>query len=385
MEFKRYENETDDELIYRVCSQKDMIGGWQDVADVLNDLLDQTYGESKYRKAYQSFEKMLDANRDKFIGYEEQLKELEDLKDELYKERVRLQDIQREKRNVLRGEARYENLIEVFKDNLLNTSIEIKDYKQKDSLKKKKYAVLCFSDWHCGLKVDNQFNYYDIETMTDRAMTIRDKAIKYCQMHNVTNLVVELNGDMVDGLIHTSSRVEQEEGVINQVVVVTDIIAKLVNSMKPYFEEIKIVTTLGNHGRLTPNKHDSVTKENFEMLIPIMLRDKLKDVKVIDPKGLDFVKYEIDGKTIIVSHGQNDRLASVIANFTNLFKEVPNEIHLGHTHGYKDINDCNVIVSVNGSLVGSDEYSLTLRKVTAPSQNLIIYEDDRCLYELKAE
>ena len=31
MEYKRYEGETEDELIYRICSQKDQIGTWKEV------------------------------------------------------------------------------------------------------------------------------------------------------------------------------------------------------------------------------------------------------------------------------------------------------------------------------------------------------------------
>lgn len=41
--------------------------------------------------------------------------ELNDLKNEIYKERVRLQDVNREKRNYLREQARFENLLEVLK------------------------------------------------------------------------------------------------------------------------------------------------------------------------------------------------------------------------------------------------------------------------------
>ena len=125
--------------------------------------------------------------------------------------------------------------------------------------------------------------------------------------------------------------------------------------------------------------------ENFEMLIPTMLRDKLSDVKIIDSKGLDFTKYEIDGKIIMVSHGQNDSMTKVISDFSKMFKVVPNEVHLGHTHSYTDINDCDIKVTVNGSLIGSDDYAITIRKVTTPSQNLIVYEKDRCIYEIKAE
>ena len=316
----------------------------------------------------------------------EELERIEVLKDKVYKEKCKLQDANRQKRNSLREDARFENLLDVYKDCCeFAKNIDIKEYKPKDETKDKIFAVASWSDWHCGLKIDNQFNYYDIDTMIDRANVVKNKIIKNCEKQNVTDLIIEINGDMVDGLIHTSSRVEQEEGVLMQIVTVTDLIIRLVNDMKPYFNSIKIYTTLGNHSRLTSNKHDSVTKENFETLIPIRLRDNLKDVTVIDSKGLDFLMYKIEDRVICLAHGQNDKISTVIGDFSQMFKVVPNEVHLGHTHSYKDINDCDTYVSVNGSLDGSDEYAVTLRKITTPSQNLIIYDDDRWITSLKAE
>ena len=382
---ERKENETYISYIKRVtnaCSDKKIsYSEWGDY--ILGT--DNNYSSENLRKAFYVVYKLLNKIDENNCDYDA-IKDLENLRDEIYKERCRLQDIQREKRNDLRVEARFENLLEVVKDNIgFMPTYEIKDFKPINKNQDKKYAVLQLSDWHCGALVDNQFNYYNVDTMVDRATKVRNNALEYCKLHNVTDLVIEINGDMVNGAIHVSSRVESEEGVIQQVITVTDVLAKLINSMKPYFNSIKIVTTLGNHGRLTPNKSDSITNENFEMLIPTMLRDKLGDVKIIDSKGLDFTKYEIDGKIIMVSHGQNDSMTKVISDFSKMFKVVPNEIHLGHTHSYTDINDCDIKVTVNGSLIGSDDYAITIRKVTTPSQNLIVYEKDRCIYEIKAE
>ncbi len=382
---ERKENETYISYIKRVtnaCSDKKIsYSEWGDY--ILGT--DNNYSSENLRKAFYVVYKLLNKIDENNCDYDA-IKDLENLRDEIYKERCRLQDIQREKRNDLRVEARFENLLEVVKDNIgFMPTYEIKDFKPINKNQDKKYAVLQLSDWHCGALVDNQFNYYNVDTMVDRATKVRNNALEYCKLHNVTDLVIEINGDMVNGAIHVSSRVESEEGVIQQVITVTDVLAKLINSMKPYFNSIKIVTTLGNHGRLTPNKSDSITNENFEMLIPTMLRDKLSDVKIIDSKGLDFTKYEIDGKIIMVSHGQNDSMTKVISDFSKMFKVVPNEVHLGHTHSYTDINDCDIKVTVNGSLIGSDDYAVTIRKVTTPSQNLIVYEKDRCIYEIKAE
>ena len=382
---ERKENETYISYIKRVtnaCSDKKIsYSEWGDY--ILGT--DNNYSSENLRKAFYVVYKLLNKIDENNCDYDA-IKDLENLRDEIYKERCRLQDIQREKRNDLRVEARFENLLEVVKDNIgFMPTYEIKDFKPINKNQDKKYAVLQLSDWHCGALVDNQFNYYNVDTMVDRATKVRNNALEYCKLHNVTDLVIEINGDMVNGVIHISSRVESEEGVIQQVITVTDVLAKLINSMKPYFNSIKIVTTLGNHGRLTPNKSDSITNENFEMLIPTMLRDKLSDIKIIDSKGLDFTKYEIDEKIIMVSHGQNDSMTKVISDFSKMFKVVPNGVHLGHTHSYTDINDCDIKVTVNGSLIGSDDYAVTIRKVTTPSQNLIVYEKDRCIYEIKAE
>lgn len=382
---ERKENETYISYIKRVtnaCSDKKIsYSEWGDY--ILGT--DNNYSSENLRKAFYVVYKLLNKIDENNCDYDA-IKDLENLRDEIYKERCRLQDIQREKRNDLRVEARFENLLEVVKDNIgFMPTYEIKDFKPINKNQDKKYAVLQLSDWHCGALVDNQFNYYNVDTMVDRATKVRNNALEYCKLHNVTDLVIEINGDMVNGAIHVSSRVESEEGVVQQVITVTDVLARLINSMKPYFNSIKIITTLGNHGRLTPNKSDSITNENFEMLIPAMLRDKLGGVKIIDSKGLDFTKYEIDGKIIMVSHGQNDNMTKVISDFSKMFKVVPNEIHLGHTHSYTDINDCDIKVTVNGSLIGSDDYAVTIRKVTTPSQNLIVYEKDRCIYEIKAE
>lgn len=382
---ERKENETYISYIKRVtnaCSDKKIsYSEWGDY--ILGT--DNNYSSENLRKAFYVVYKLLNKIDENNCDYDV-IKDLENLRDEIYKERCRLQDIQREKRNDLRVEARFENLLEVVKDKMdFMPTYEIKEFKPINKNQDKKYAVLQLSDWHCGALVDNQFNYYNVDTMVDRAIKVRNNALEYCKLHNVTDLVIEINGDMVNGAIHVSSRVESEEGVVQQVITVTDVLARLINSMKPYFNSIKIITTLGNHGRLTPNKSDSITNENFEMLIPTMLRDKLGDVKIIDSKGLDFTKYEIDGKIIMVSHGQNDSMTKVISDFSKIFKVVPNEIHLGHTHSYTDINDCDIKVTVNGSLIGSDDYAITIRKVTTPSQNLIVYEKDRCIYEIKAE
>ena len=48
--FKRLENEDENAYIWRVCDNKDLIGTWQDICDLLNSELNHQYNESWYRK-----------------------------------------------------------------------------------------------------------------------------------------------------------------------------------------------------------------------------------------------------------------------------------------------------------------------------------------------
>lgn len=319
---------------------------------------------------------------------QDEIDRLEQLKKEVYKEKIKYQDARREYRKELTSEARFENLIDVLKAEIVNLDeLPLYHYGERvEKNKKPKDAILALSDWHIGAMVDTQWNCYSIDIAKERMEQLLNKVKRYILNYNITNLVVEINGDMVHGLINVSNRVQSEEDVVSQIIIVSDMLSYFINELKPYVRNLKVVTTLGNHGRLIPNKKESINKENMEMLIPEFLKLKLdKDINILTSNGLDFIKYKIGDKVICLSHGQYDKVNEVIEDFSKMYKCVPNEIHLGHTHSYKDINDSNIYITVNGSLMGSDEYAVNLRKITKPSQNLIIYDEDRCIIEITVD
>ena len=61
MDFQRLPNETDEQLVLRVCSCKDSIGSWSKVSEVLNGLLNNNFDESTYRKRYKEFNRIDEA------------------------------------------------------------------------------------------------------------------------------------------------------------------------------------------------------------------------------------------------------------------------------------------------------------------------------------
>lgn len=376
-------------LIDKVEGRLDV--GWSDVrdqigADIHTDSLRKAFATTEYG-GYAVAKYLMNKTASELT--DDMLARLQDKKNEEYKERVRLQDARREYNKELRAEARYENLVDVMRDMLSDISQEdFEPYGSKHlhlNNKSDKTAILMLSDWHYGALCDSQWNYYNTEVAEKRVEQLTDKVIKYILNMSITDLVVEINGDMIEGLISISGRVSSEESAVEQIVGVSKLLIKCINSFKPYVKSLKVITTLGNHGRLVSDKkQQGYEHENFEMLIPEFLRMGLdKDIQIITSQGLDFVQYECDNKIICLSHGHHDKVNSAINNMTKVYKIVPDEVHLGHYHHMSDLNDSNIHVVVNGGLKGIDDFGLkATRCVTKPSQNLIVYGEDRIMIEI---
>lgn len=359
---------------------RDMIG-----ADIHPDSLRKAFATTEYG-GYSVAKYLMNKTAKEMT--DDMLNILQDKKDEEYKERIRLQDARREYNKELRAEARYENLVEILQDKL--SDMDISDFVVKDTYHARndnstKYAVLMLSDWHYGAICDSQWNYYDTSVAKSRVQEIIDKTKHYIVALGITDLVVEINGDMIEGIINIGAKVASEESAVEQIINVSKLLSQSINSLVPYVRSIKVVTTLGNHGRLTPNKKEQFDeRENFEMLIVEFLRLTLdKSVRIIPSNGLDFIKYTIGDKVICLSHGHHDKINSAIENMARVYKMVPDEIHLGHYHHMSDINQSDIHIVVNGSLKGIDDFGLkATRNTTKPSQNLIVYGEDRMLIEL---
>lgn len=375
-------------LIGKVEGSVDM--GWDEVcdyigADIHPDSLRKAFATTEYG-GYSVAKYLMDKTANELT--EDMVKRLQSKKDEEYKERIRLQDARREYNKELRAEARYENLVNIMKDYLSDVATSNVEFGKKHlhiENKKSKYAILMLSDWHYGALCDSQWNYYDTNVAKERAEQLIAKTQSYILSLGITDLIVEINGDMCEGMINIGNRVASEESVVEQIINVSKLLSKCILSLKPYVNSIKVVTTLGNHGRLTSNKKEQADeRENFEMLIPEFLRLTLgDDIPIVTSQGLDFVKYEFDDKIICLSHGHHDKATSAIDNMIRVYKVVPDEIHLGHWHHMSDLNDSNIHVVVNGSIKGVDDFGLkATRCTTQPSQNLIVYGKDRIMIEL---
>lgn len=393
----KFEDENNEQYIFRVCQLKDQLGyTWNQIADILNRELGNNYSESAYRKQWQSFNKMLKANESILFDNGEYLREIQEQKDELYKIKRQVQDQRREYNKLLIADARADHLTEKLIDaandlknikplfNNNNHYVYDTDYNE---------AVLCLSDWHFGLVSDNIWNKYNVDICKERVQKLVNKVSLYLRKNNVMKLHVLILGDLISGHIHTSLRVSSEENTCEQLMNVSELVAEALNQLSFYTNEIHVYSTFGNHGRLIPNKKESIYSENLEKIIPWWLTQRLKDnqkITVHDSDCYEFIYLDVLGYDIVATHGDLDQIkktgATINSVFNKIYKCSIDYLILADKH-HRELSENTGIESILvGSLCGTDEYANNKRLYSYPSQTLMIFNKDDgklCQYDIK--
>lgn len=357
---------------------------WVKAVDDLNcdlhpDSLRKSFSVGKY-SGYNVYKYMLDKIESGYMADEEIIR-LEKLRDSEYKERVKLQDANREKRKYLRDFSRIEALIEYI-DKKLDEREPIKLTKCNYKIKNGNEASALISDLHVGETVDSIFNYYDLDVVRERMNQLADKIIAFCKRDNVSHINLEFLGDFITGIIHGATIAQAQEDVIDQIFDSCEIIETFICKIAKHIPSVKVYIVYGNHGRTSQGKSDRSNKENFERLVAPYIRKDFRDtdIKVIDCGYEDFITYKLkDGRIIVVAHGTNDNMSNANQTYSKLLGVNVFETHIGHFHNVAELNG----TTVNGSVIGSDDYSISKRKHSKPQQVLkVYYGNDVASYKL---
>lgn len=348
-------------------------------AEMHPDSLRKSFNVGKY-SGYNVYKYMQNKIENNFMSDEEAIR-LETLREKEYKERVKLQDANREKRKYLRDFSRIETIMEYI-DKKLEERKPIEFTSCSTIIPNGNEASALISDLHAGATVNSIFNYYDLDVLKDRMDELADKIIAFCKRDNVSHLNAEFLGDFITGVIHGSTIAQAQEDVIDQIFSACDIIEAFIVKLRKEIPSVKVFVEYGNHGRVNKNKSDGANKENYERLVAPYLRKDLRktDIEVVDGGYEDFVTYRLrDGRLIVVTHGTNDNMTNANQTFSKLLGVDVFEVHMGHMHNPMEGNG----TTVNGSVMGSDDYSISIRKHQKPTQILkVYYGDDVATYKL---
>lgn len=384
---EKMNDENEYEYIYRIGSQKDQIGTWQDVADILNDELGYEYTESRYRKMYQAFQKMASGQS----CVQQQSDPHDDILQKKYdmeKERVRLRDERGELNRIIRAQARADTLVEMIHDVILESVPPMRGYSPNVHQTSDNDLLVHLTDLHAGLKTKNFANAYDVDVMRDRLFAYADKICSVQMLHGSENCYLLLGGDLISGLIHSNLRLENNMNVIQQVMAVSSALCEFIAAIAPAFHNVYVYGVPGNHSRCLPLKEDNMKGENLDHLVFWYLEAAMREYRNVHciPNDIEesVAIFRVRDHLVYGVHGDKDSVSSVVQSLTMFFKEKPDFVLMGHRHvnGLTTVYDTKVIES--GCLSGPDNFCMDKRLRNQAEQMVAVINKDGldCLYNV---
>ena len=386
MEYKRYEGETEDELIYRICSQKEQIGTWKEVRDILNNLLNYSYNESTYRKKYQYFNKLLYANSSKFADSEAQLETLREENRELEKLKKQIQTEKIEYNKWLREEARDKLITEKIVNAINNQEkFDIPSPIIIDTISKRE-GLLCFGDEHVGTEFvvkglfGETINEYNLDVFYRRMSDLLTQTVKIIKKENIDILNIFSLGDFTDGVLRVSQLKNLKYGVVESTVLYANYISEWLNELSKYVK-IRFQTVQGNHSqlRLLDQVKGTFEHENMEMIVSNTIKYRLKDnpnFKYIDTMNGMMIN-KICGFNFVGIHGEVKSMEQALKDYQLMYDIKIDYLIAGHLHHSKSetIGIDKEVINVP-SIIGVDPYSIKLRKTSNAGATLLIISEE---------
>jgi hypothetical protein len=382
--YERFSGENENAYIYRICERKDAIGTWQDVADILNAELGHNWGESTYRKRYSAFKQMLSDNMDKFSDDNEQIATLEKLRDDIQKERYKLQATKLEKSRQDRIDSRFELFYENFektKEYLEMPKLKVSDVVTRAN---KEYLLL-FGDEHFGARFKTDKNEYSTEIFEKRLNRLLSETANFVRRNGITKLKICSLGDSLQGQIHLTDVKLNEIPVVEAVVKYSRLMANFLNELSAYCTIDYYHVGEANHTQTRPlgTKANELAYEDLEKVIGAYISDLLSQntrVNVNIDSERDYVMFKICNFNCCALHGhQIKNRQNAIKDLSNQYRTMLDYVFLGHYHSQAeyivgDDNHHNLSVVVAPSFIGSDPYAEGLYLSSKASAQILEFD-----------
>lgn len=393
--FKKQENESDYEYGLRLIAAKvedhpeDL--DWENIVSLLGlnchkDSLRKAAAVTDFcgYKVMQYFkEKYSSSDPDDNESY---LTELETKKQEILKERRKLETIRLEYNRWVREDARddlfEEKVIQAIKENI--GTMQQPELIPCFPYAASRFGVLNFADCHFGKEfqlygLQNEvINSYSPEIFFMRMNELLNEVVTYAHKERLTSIKVFNLGDSLDGFLRNSQIWTLRYGVIESAIMFGEYMGKWLNALSHEFD-VEYHQTVGNHGelRLLDGRKGQHLNENIEMvtgnIIKLINQDNPNFRYVTNKSG--FIFTEIGGYNVMGIHGEVKNLESAIKEYSDIYGVRIDYLIAGHKH-HSEYKNCGVrrgVIGV-GSIIGTDDYSMTLRKTSDASASFVIFE-----------
>lgn len=257
--------------------------------------------------------------------------------------------------------------------------------------KSKETMVLLIGDVHAGEEVRSEeimdLNAYDIDIMARRLDHVTETVLKQQKLmagFSYDKIQVFLLGDLVSGIIH--EELMRGSVMCEQVIQLADKLAQMFKSLAAEFKVVEVTGVVGNHGRFKKKPYFHQRYDNFDFLVMKMTEMACsgdKNILFDIPKSI-FVTKAIYDWNFLLMHGDNIKsfggipfyaLKRADANLTQILTSqknlYPHYTILGHFHTNANFDKIGGEIIMNGSLKGTDPYSLGSMTVSGAPKQLL--------------
>ena len=314
------------------------------------------------------------------------LKKIEEERQRLEKEKVKVRTEKIMLSQLLREESRFELFTE-------HTIDAVKKYgqivtKPKDIEKKegKTTGSLIFADAHFDkeLKIfgldGETLNEYSPEIFQQRMWKMLNKTLHICNKEGFRSINIFDLGDDLEGMLRMGQLMSLRYGLTESAVRYSYFLASWLDEISKYVY-VDFYITEGNHTsiRVISGKKDDLPSENMGKIIVVLLKEILRDNNniTIHANNTNNIYTKIQGFNILGVHGEEKDVVSALKDYSHIYNKPIDYIMTGHKHHANSINagigkGCVGI----GSIIGVDEYSLKLKKVSDPTATFVIFEEN---------
>ena len=399
-ELKKMECENYHQYIWRIDGliKSGKYQNWKEITPIVNEVLfgddeSQYRDESAFRKAVKYARDFKEAGV--FDNDNEYIDKLRAEKRELEKVKVQIQTEKIEYSRWLREEARDELITEKICNAVSSLpSLNIPTYIAP--IHNSRAYALVFGDEHYGAEYELKglfgeiLNAYSPEIFEKRMWDLFNQIVEIIKKENVDTLNVFSMGDFSDGILRTSQLMKLRYGVVDGTIKYADFISNWLNELTKYVR-VEYQSTNGNHSelRMLGAPKGTFTEDNMGKVVSEFIKTRLKDnhnfTYVENPTGYIYAK--LVEYPILGIHGEVKNMANAIKEFSSIYGVSISYLLAGHLHHNKveEVGINQEVINV-GSIIGIDDYSLSLRKTSNASAKLLVFEQGKgktCEYTLK--
>ena len=396
-ELQRQKNETEEQFIWRLGRAKDsgeLDMSWEEIADIVNiefrEDEDEYRNESAYRKPYQQAKRFYEAGVFKDLTTEKYIELLKAEKHELKKERQKFRDEKLEYNKWLREESRDEKIAEEIADAIKSLpQFDVKTPLVRDTYDlHRKGGVLLIADTHYGTEFcvrglyGELLNEYSPEIFEKRMWDLLARTVAIVKKEGLSEICVFDLGDQIDGILRVSQLMKLRYGVIDSAVRYGRFITTWLNELTKHVAVRYQMVKDSNHNqlRMLGQPKNTFKDENISTVIKEKIMDTLKDnpnfTFIQNPTG--YIWDRIAGNNILGIHGEVKNLERAMKDFSSLYKVDIDILIAGHKHhqASEAIGFAKDVVSAP-SVIGVDDYSMSLRKASDPGATFIVLEEGK--------